>query len=1051
MRTTLHVVRLQHYKKLGSRPSITATDNNTAHNHRFFIKDTTTSKYFLVDTGAALSIIPRSMTKHARASTHQHLYAANDTKIATYGTIRLNINFNLRRVFTWNFMVADIQTPILGADFLIHFKLVINLSKAELIDSTTQLSSKGILTNQPYNRLSTIKPNDEFHQLVSQYIGTTDINNYKLPLHSTVQHTIETTCQPIREPPRRYSGEKLKTIREEFDNLLHQGIIRPSNSPWASPIHLVKKKTGGWRPCGDYRKLNAATQPDRYPIPHIDDIQEKLHNSKIFSKIDLQQAYHNVPMRKEDIPKTAVSTPFGLFEFVVMPFGLRNATQTFQRYMNQIFHQLDFVFVYIDDILIFSENKDQHIKHIKTVLKKIAENNLTINLSKCTFGTNKVDFLGFNISSDGISPPRERIEAIINYPQPQTILQLRRYLGMITFYRKFIPHAADILAPLNSYLKASTKNDKRPVPWTVQTEEAFAKSKSILANAVLLNFIALNAPLRLTTDASNVAVGAHLDQFSKGIWSPLAFFSSKLNSSQLNYSTYDRELLAIYLAIKHFSHILHGRNFEIVTDHKPLIYIFTQKSDNLSPRRQRHIAYISEFTTKISHLQGEENTVADALSRVEVIELPTLISNEELQQAQQQDLELEQLLQNTTSLKLKKINIPPNSEVYVDASARKICPYVPEPLRKTVFHMIHDLSHPGNRSTLKQIRGKYVWPAINKDVRKWTRECTACQIAKVSRHNHLPPQHFELPTNRFIHIHIDIITMPLHKGYRFCLTIIDRFTRWPAAIPMKDMRAETIIRKLYKHWICHFGTPKTITTDQGTQFESSLFTAFSRIIMAERIRTTPFHPESNGMIERWHRSLKQALMCNPDIPWTELLPTALLGLRTCYKNDLKCSAAEMVYGATLNLPGEFLHDSDSPTDPHEHIAKLQQQIRRIKPRPAAHHSNTKKFFTCKGLDTCARVFVRIDRPRKPLEPPYEGPFLVKKRIDDRTFIINKNGKEQAISTSRLKPEFSDNNNFSATSPDLQLTTSAVATQAKTTPSTTPQQQKANKKVRFKLP
>ena len=262
------------------------------------------------------------------------------------------------------------QSAIIGADFLHHHALLLDLKSARLIDSTTSLKSKGSLTYIEQPSISTINVNSKFHSLIKEYIELTGANTYKLPTNSTVHHRIIIDCPPIAEPPRRYAGEKLNIIKEEFNSLFQLGVIRPSSSPWASPIHVAKKASGGWRACGDYRKLNSHTTPDRYPIPRLEDIGEKLHNKKVFSKIDINKAYYNIPMDPLDIEKTAVRTPFGLFEFVVMPFGLRNATQTFQRYMDTIFRNVKYVFCYIDDIVISSEDENQHEKHVRSVLQK---------------------------------------------------------------------------------------------------------------------------------------------------------------------------------------------------------------------------------------------------------------------------------------------------------------------------------------------------------------------------------------------------------------------------------------------------------------------------------------------------------------------------------------------------------------------------------------------------------------------------------------------------------------------------------------------------------
>ena len=578
-------------------------------------------------------------------------------------------------------VVAAVTNPLLGYDFLNNYELAVDCKNNTLLDNTTKQTAQMTLTSsvQTVQVEVPVMP-DNVKEIFKKFPSLISPQSSQKPLPTTFYHHIDTaSASPVFCRPRRLAEDRLAAAKQEFATLMSKGILQDSKSAWSSPIHFVPKSDGKFRIVGDYRALNSITVPDRYPIPNTNDLYNKLNGAQVFSKIDLLSAFYQIPVHPDDISKTAVTTPFGLYEFQYMPFGLRNASSTFQRFVDHIFRDFDSVFCYIDDILIFSKDEDSHLATLHKVFSKLEEYNLKISTTKCIFNVNNIDFLGCAISSKGVLPSSLKLKAISDFPPPADSKSLRRFLGMAGFYRKLVPKFAEIVLPLTERIRLEPKS--KSIVLTESEKESFNKVIQTLANLNPLSFPSLQvSQYQLVTDASQFAVGAALHQMINNEPVPVGFFSKKLSQAQQKYSTFDRELLASYLSVLHFKHQIEGRDVLLLTDHKPLCSAFKSKTLAKSDRQQRHLSFLTEFINDISYIRGSENIVADYLSRpcnnltLDVCDLPALAEQ------QSDDVEMVDIKD-----RLVPFQINENLRLFCDNSTTNPRPYVPTKSRKQIM------------------------------------------------------------------------------------------------------------------------------------------------------------------------------------------------------------------------------------------------------------------------------------------------------------------------------------------------------------------------------
>ena len=1055
---------------------------------------------WLVDGGALLSIIPPTNSQRRLGPNGLGLCAANGTKIDCFGSVEKTLIIG-NRSFTFNFTIANVRQRILGSDFLAAFYLAPNHRDGTLID----LDSLDVLPatfahNAKSNPITLVNEvNDPYYRLLDSFPEIITPAFHPVEVKHGVRHHIPTTGHPVQSRARKLDAEKLRVAKQEIEKLVKLGVCQrapASQSEWASPLMVARKPCvnpctctptapcGGWRVCGDYRRLNAITQDDKYPVRSIHDFNAELHGKKIFSKIDLMKGYHQIPVAPDDVKKTGIITPFGLYVFPRTPFGLKNAGQDFQRLMDAILGDIPRVYVYIDDILVASETPEQHLEDLKTVFKVLSDNGLVVQRSKCVLGKSELEFLGYHVDASGIAPLPNRVEAIRSVPPPTSIKELQRFLGMVNYYRRFIRKAAHHLHPLFGALKGPKrkKGEPRPKPriltWNEDLQASFDAIKEALAEATLLHHPRPNAPLALTTDASKFAIGGVLEQCGPNGWEPLSFYSAKLDDNQIDWPAFDRELLAMFRSVRHFRPMVEGHAFTIFTDQQALVPSMRKKSEPLTPRQTYQLTCVSEFSTNIQYIEGKSNVVADALSRPpgcdkraissiqnetdkhvfviamidagilndqdtasntpdvsphktdDLMAVVNAISNvnvnlHDMAQEQALDPEYVQMSANArTNLNFKKVNLG-NTEIIVDVSNGPARPFVPYSWRRRIFDAVHGLGHPGVERTRQAICAKFVWPSIRQDVSRWARECQSCQRAKVTRHTVAPIGHFRVPTRRFQHWNVDILSLPLSNGFRYLLTAVDRLTRWPIAIPMSDITAVSVIDAFTHGIIASFGIPEDITTDNGSQFTSAIWQQLMATWGIKSHLTTPYHPESNGLVERFHRRLKEALNAlatNEPEQWFWRLPCALLAIRTTLKPDVGASPADLVFGEGLAVPGEVL-GSNPPNEEDEHnqrqnlLDNLRLEVARVQPKQTSAHRRPNVHLPDE-LRRSSHVFVRRGGVQPSLATPYVGPYRVINRDESSFRIAIPGSQSENINVARLRPAIlpSDDNDQNATDP-----------------------------------
>ena len=708
----------------------------------------------------------------------------------------------------------------------------------------------------------------------------------RLPSHKSWDHKIDLKpgFTPRRGKLYSLTPQEDKELREFLKENQTKGYIRRSESPMASSFFFVGKKDGKLRPCQDYRFLNEWTVKNAYPLPQIQDLLDKLKGAQWFAKFDVRKGYNNVRIREGDEWKGAFNTSYGLWEPLVMFFGMCNSPATFQSLMDNLFiseMEAGWLLIYMDDLLIFAKTKESLDQHIRTVLKKLRENDLFLKPEKCVFATQRVEYLGLIITPGHIAMDPVKIKGLRDWPIPTKVKEVRSFLGFGNFYRRFIKGYSQLAAPLNALTKKF-----RSFEWNPAADHAFNTMKTKFTEEPVLMMPDLSKPFQIETDASLVASGAVLSQLDiNGARHPIAFISRTFSPAERNYDIYDRELLAIIRALEEWRHYIQGSSHEtiILCDHQNLTYF--RKTQRLNRRQARWSLFLSEFDIKLQHVSGSKLFQADTLSRrpdhFEGIEkdndditlLPdqlfiNLIDQDLVDEIRKEDQWDQEAQDGWQYLREGRTTKPKEELMKWTADEQGDKPLLfyqgrqyigtSQELRRKIISKFHDHSaagHPGELETYNQIKEHFYWPGLRTFVRNYVKGCGQCQQFKINRHPIKPPlMGIEGPkTDRpFSQCSMDMITdLPPSKGFDSILSIVDHgLTKGVILIPCKkSISQEEVAGLLIDHLFRRFGLPDSIISDRGPQFASRAFKELLKILQIRSRLTTAYHPQSDGTTE----------------------------------------------------------------------------------------------------------------------------------------------------------------------------------------------------------
>ena len=950
--------------------------------------------------------------------------------------------------------------------------MLVNTTDADiLIPRFTKIASATRVDHRPCFSISSISPSSSHHPLskrdfLDQFELADELppkergqlqallwkekevfssSDFDIGCFKGVQHTIHTGSErPYKETLRRHSPKTREDLKALVSEMLHHGIIQPSFSPWSSAPVLVQKKSGGKRFAVDYRGLNAKTEKDSYPLPQIADALDCFAGSSFYSTLDLTQGFWQIELDEASRAKTAFTTPQGLYEFRRMPFGLCNAPGTFQRAMACCLEGLNWeiALCFLDDIIVFSSSFEEHLSRLKIIFNRLKEFNLKLKPRKCQFLQTSVSYLGHIVSAEGIAADPKKIYAIQNWQRPQNATQVRSFLGLAQYYRRFVKNFSSLAAPL---FECYTPNERK-ITWGEEQQAAFELIKAKLSEPPIMAHPNFELPFIIDVDASNVGIGCVLSQSIDGKERVISYQSHKFSAAERKWSTTDREFYALVVGCKLFRSYVYGRKFQLRTDHQALLGL-TRKAKELTGKLARWWSYLSLYDYSLQYRPGPSHGNADGLSRQ-----PHFEADEDLESLPELNA-LHCTPDNPVDIVGLQRDDPSTFRIIASLSGQTVTPpadddndkywshyqrhkrrysiahnillmdkkaVIPRSALPSLLYALHDApisGHLGKSRTLKHIKARFWWPGLCSDVVMYVKSCIACQERKGNINKIWAPLKPSEPTDHpWERLAMDVLALPPCHGYSAVLVVVDYFSKWVEAFPLRDKSASSVAKILHSQIFMRYGPPIYLHSDRGREFIASSVHELTRLCSIFQTHTPAYAPRADGQVERQIRTLSDMLSkyATEKGQWFPFLDMCLCAIRTSVHETIGFSPFEVLFGRKPRLVSDLNYGLPAtPCQKHPSSYKdLQSRLQtvhndvkkaqiRVAQKMKTYYDSRHKVGT--GIFSPGQWVWKMapSGPRPKLLPKWEGPFLVTE-VNDSTVYIKQYGSRYKVSQDRCK-------------------------------------------------